>query len=167
MLSVCHTGGSWQIFVPFLAEWSHHPLVGSSQPRKCFSACSPQTAPSLHWAGAREWLCPKSSHLYHLRSQLFSDCELSACNPSKQVWPTPASSLLCMRNLIVFDRLLTMEKKTWIGLNALCLDLISQRSCCIINWRISCNLTLRQKETQLPEAQPYLHIGWLGVRAYA
>lgn len=58
-----------------------------------------------------EWLFPKPFHLYHLRRQLFPDCELPACNPAKQVWLTPASSLLCMGNLIVFDRLLTMERK--------------------------------------------------------
>jgi hypothetical protein len=106
---------------------------------------------------------PPSLHLCHLRSQLFSDLELPACNPAKQVGPMPASSLLCMRNLIVFDRLLMVEKKKkrWIGLKALCLDFISQRDCCIINCRISCSLTWRT-EAQPPEMQPCLWAGWLG-----
>lgn len=68
-------------------------------------------APSLRCTGVREWFLPSSSHLCHLPSQLFSDCELPTYSPAKQVGLTPASSLLCMRNLIVFDRLLTMEKK--------------------------------------------------------
>lgn len=45
----------------------------------------------------------------HLHSQLFSDLKLSAYNPAKQVGMAPASSLLYMRNLIMFDSLLTVE----------------------------------------------------------
>lgn len=116
MLSAYHIGDIWYMCLFFLSGLTTHWLDTSRGMRKCFSACNPRMAHSLRWAGVREWLFPKSSCLYHLRSQLFSNCELPACNPAKQVWLAPASSLLCMWNLIVFDRLLTMEKKTsnWI-----------------------------------------------------
>lgn len=109
---VCPLGGSLQILCLF---WMVSPPLGwtkSGDMKKSFSACNPQTDPSLRCAGVREWFSPASSHLCHLHSQLFCDSGLPAYSLAKQVGLTPASSLLCMRNLIVFDRLLTMEEKT-------------------------------------------------------
>lgn len=137
------------LFMSFLSEWPHHPLPGPSQEawRSVSLPAAPKWPLPCAVLDSESGFPPCLPHVCHLHSQMFN-CELPACTPAKQVGLTPASSVLCMRNLIVCDRLLTMEEKNpWIGLNALCLDFINQRGCCKINWRINCNLTLRQRDS--------------------